>query len=63
MELEETRPLKMPTERCPHCGAKEFILWSDARQNHKQAISCSDCWAVISSTHPLDSADRPRRKP
>ena len=59
--LEETRPLKEPTDPCPHCGGKEFILWQAPRDLSKQAISCNGCGAVMSSTHPLDSEDRPMR--
>lgn len=60
---EESRPLQQPTSPCPHCGSKEFIIWQDADDPKRQAISCNDCGAVISSTHPLDFDDRPMRRP
>jgi hypothetical protein len=60
---EDTRPLQPPTEPCPHCGSKEFILWQASSDPTKQAISCNGCGAVMSSTHPLDPDDRPMRRP
>ena len=60
---DETHPLQSPTEPCPHCGSKEFVIWKAANDPKKQAISCNGCGAVISSTHPLDPDDRPMRRP
>jgi hypothetical protein len=60
---EDTRPLEPPTTPCPHCGAKDFILWQGANDSKKWAISCNGCGAVMSSTHPLDSDNRPMRRP
>jgi hypothetical protein len=61
--LEEIRPLEYPTRPCPHCGSRVFILWGHQDDPANQAISCDGCGAVLSSTHPLDPDDRPRRKP
>ncbi len=58
---EETRPLQFPTRPCPHCGSKQFIIWSRADDPNNQAISCDG--AVVSSTHPLDDHERPVRRP
>jgi hypothetical protein len=60
---EEARSLELPTAPCPHCGAKEFICWAHATDNERFAITCDGCGAVMSSTHPLDAEDRPRRRP
>jgi hypothetical protein len=60
---EDRQPLRRPTSPCPHCGGKEFIIWQDTRDPTKQAISCNDCGAVLSSTYPLDPDDRPMRRP
>jgi hypothetical protein len=60
---EETRLLETPTAPCPHCGSKEFIFWQGANDPTRRAISCNGCGAVMSSTHPLDDDDRPRRRP
>jgi hypothetical protein len=60
MEGEETRALEVPTEPCPHCDARDFILWDGPAKDQK-AFTCQGCGAVISSTHPLDPDDRPRR--
>ncbi len=58
---EEVRPLEPPP--CPHCGCKQFIMWQGADDPTRQAISCDGCGAVLSSTHPLDPEDRPKRRP
>ena len=60
---DETRPLQQPAKHCPHCGCKEFVLWQAADDPAKQAINCNGCGAVMSSTHPLDTDDRPMRRP
>ena len=60
---EETRSLVAPVAPCPHCGCKEFIFWQVPYDPGRQAISCSGCGAVMSSTHPLDPEDRPRQRP
>jgi hypothetical protein len=60
---EEARPLEYPTAPCPHCGNAEFIIWQKPDDARCQAISCNRCGAVMSSTHPLDPEDRPRRQP
>jgi hypothetical protein len=62
-DYEEVRPLKHPTEPCPHCGNVKFIVWKKPDNPAWQAISCDQCGAVMSSTHPLDSHDRPMRRP
>jgi hypothetical protein len=59
---EDTHPLQTPATPCPHCGGKEFIIWESLNDPKKQAISCNGCGAVMSSTHPLDPDDRPRRR-
>ena len=59
---EEIRPLQPPTAPCPHCGCKEFILWRAIADATNLSISCDGCGAVLSSTHPLDPDDRPRRR-
>jgi transcription initiation factor TFIIIB Brf1 subunit/transcription initiation factor TFIIB len=61
--FEETKSLSLPTVPCPHCGSGEFILWQGLEDCNKGAISCNGCGAVLSSTHPLDDDDRPRRRP
>ena len=60
---EDTHPLRPPTAPCPHCGGKQFIVWQAPQDAARRAISCNGCGAVISSTHPLDPDDRPRRRP
>jgi hypothetical protein len=62
-DLEETVPLQAPTDPCPHCGGKEFVVWQAPDNPQKQAISCDACGAVMSSTHALDQEDRPMRRP
>jgi uncharacterized Zn finger protein len=54
--------LEIPTAPCPRCGAGEFILWRHREDAAQRAISCAGCGAVLSSTHPLDSDDRPVRR-
>jgi hypothetical protein len=61
--LEETVSLQAPSLPCPHCGCSEFVTWRGADNPAKQAISCNGCGAVMSSTHPLDPENRPRRCP
>jgi hypothetical protein len=57
------RPLVPPTEPCPHCGSREFILWQESEDSTCQSITCDGCGAVMSSTYPLDPEDRPKRRP
>jgi hypothetical protein len=59
---EDTRPLEPPTEPCPHCGNKEFLIWQKPTDPKCQAISCNRCGAVLFSTYPLDEDDRPLRR-
>jgi hypothetical protein len=59
---EAVQPLEPPPASCPHCGSKEFVIWLGADDPSRQAISCDGCGAVMSSTHPLDPEDRPRRR-
>ena|SRR5438128_4220624 len=60
--VRKIRPLEPPAAPCPHCGCKEFILWQAAGDATNLAISCDGSGAVVSSTHPLDPDDRPRRR-
>ena len=39
------------------------LIWQAPHDPKKQAITCSGCGAVMSSTHPLDPDDRPMRRP
>ncbi len=62
MEGEDARPLEIPVEPCPHCGAADFIYWVKPG-TPEEVITCNGCGSVMSSTHPLDPDDRPMRKP
>ncbi len=59
---EDAQPLKIPNIPCPHCGATQFVIWDHAHKPGMRAISCNGCGAVLSSTHPLDPDDRPKRR-